>query len=313
MPKKDSDYSNTIIYKIYCKDENIKDMYVGHTINFTQRKYSHVKACNNLNNSVRIYKTIRANGGWENWNMVEIATYRCKDLTEARIKENEHYNELQASLNSSQPYVNREVNKEVNKVIKKYTCSICNLEFTNFGECNYHVKNCIIISTIRNNITEENLVNENNVNENNIKENNIIEENLVNKNNIVEENLVNKNNQIEDNLNNQNDNLKDDININNFENFENYDGVYTCNYCNYFTNKRSNYEKHLLTSKHKINSNGIHPKEYNCKICKKKFNSNNSLWKHNKRLHSNNKLTENDKDEIILCLLKQNAELIKRR
>lgn len=68
-----------------------------------------------------------------------------------------------------------------------------------------------------------------------------------------------------------------------------------------------------MTSKHKINSNGIHPKEYNCKICKKKFNSNNSLWKHNKRLHSNNKLTENDKDEIILCLLKQNAELIKRR
>ena len=63
MPKKNSDYSNTVIYKIYCKDENIKDVYVGHTINFTQRKYSHVKACNNLNNSVRIYKTIRVNGG----------------------------------------------------------------------------------------------------------------------------------------------------------------------------------------------------------------------------------------------------------
>jgi hypothetical protein len=28
---------------------------------------------------------------------------------------------------------------------------------------------------------------------------------------------------------------------------------------------------------------------------------------------NNNKLTKNDKDEIILCLLKQNAELIKRR
>lgn len=203
MPKKNSDYSNTIIYKIYCKDENIKDVYVGHTINFAQRKYSHVKACNNINNSVRIYKTIRANGGWKNWNMVEIATYCCKDLTEARMKENEHYNELQASLNSSQPYVNRKVNKEV----KKYTCSICNLEVVNFKEYNCHVKNCIII----NNITDENLVNENS----------------------IEENLVDENNQIEDNLDNQIDNLKDDMN-----NFENNDGVYMCNYCNYFTNKK---------------------------------------------------------------------------
>jgi hypothetical protein len=32
MPKKNSDYSNTIIYKIYCKDENIKDVHELETI-----------------------------------------------------------------------------------------------------------------------------------------------------------------------------------------------------------------------------------------------------------------------------------------
>jgi hypothetical protein len=32
--------------------------------------------------------------------MVEIAKYNCTDATEARIKEQEHYNELKASLNS---------------------------------------------------------------------------------------------------------------------------------------------------------------------------------------------------------------------
>jgi hypothetical protein len=237
MPKKNSDYSNTIIYKIYCKDENIKDVYVGHTINFTQRKYSHAKACNNLNNSVRIYKTIRATGGWENWNMVEIATYCCKDLTEARIKENEHYIELQASLNSSQPYVNRKVNK-VNKEVKKYTCSICNLEVINFEEYNCHVKNCIII----NNITDENLVDENN----------------------IKENLVDENN----------------------------DGVYICNYCNYSTNKKSNYDRHLLSSKHKNNSNGLTIKQYNCEQCNKIFITRSALWKHNNKYHNNNEINK---------------------
>lgn len=270
MPKKNSDYSTTVIYKIYCKDENIKDVYVGHTINFTQRKYSHVKACNNLNNSVRIYKTIRANGGWENWNMIEIATYCCKDLTEARIKENEHYNELQASLNSSQPYVNRKVKK----------CASLN--------CNFD----------KNNTTNINL-------------NNQIEDTNIN----IEE------------TNNQINNIEDNMN-----DYEYNDGVYTCNYCNYFTNKKSNYDRHLLSSKHKSNINclnyningetnedetnnmndeELNDSKYNCKLCKKNFNSNNSLWKHNNRKHP----PMNDEDKInkltnlVVHVVKQNTYL----
>jgi hypothetical protein len=33
MPKVKMDYSNTIIYKIFCKDTNIKEAYIGHTTN----------------------------------------------------------------------------------------------------------------------------------------------------------------------------------------------------------------------------------------------------------------------------------------
>ena len=118
MPKMDVDYSNTIIYKIYCKDETIKDVYVGHTTNFIQRKHLHKSACKNLNNTLKIYNVIRSNGGWDNWEMVEIAKYNCKDATEARIKEQEHYNDLKASLNSCPPYVD----------VSKYFCSTCNLQ-----------------------------------------------------------------------------------------------------------------------------------------------------------------------------------------
>jgi len=129
MPKKEVDYSNTIIYKICCKDETITDVYVGHTTNFIQRKYAHKLACNNLNNNIKIYNTIRCNGGWENWDMVEIAKYSCKDATEARIKEQEHYDQLKASLNSCPPYVD----------MKNYFCNTCNIQSIGPKQYNKHI------------------------------------------------------------------------------------------------------------------------------------------------------------------------------
>jgi hypothetical protein len=98
MPKIEIKYSNTIIYKIYCKDETIKDIYVGHTTNFIKRKYEHKKCYNMLSNKHEIYNAIRKNGGWENWDIIEIAKYNCKNHTEARIKELEHYEILKPKL-----------------------------------------------------------------------------------------------------------------------------------------------------------------------------------------------------------------------
>jgi hypothetical protein len=133
MPKANIDYSETSIYKIYCKDDTITDIYVGHTTNFYVRKYQHKNACNAINNEVKIYKTIRANGGWDNWDMVEIAKYNCKNSIEARIKEQYHYVELKASLNSIPPYVNNPntdvdsiIPKKLKKTSYKYVCESCN-------------------------------------------------------------------------------------------------------------------------------------------------------------------------------------------
>ena len=38
MPRKNCDYSRTVIYKIVCNDLNITDCYVGHTTEFTKEK-----------------------------------------------------------------------------------------------------------------------------------------------------------------------------------------------------------------------------------------------------------------------------------
>ena len=38
-----TDYSKSQIYKIYCKDENVKDIYVGLTTDFIRRKFAQKK------------------------------------------------------------------------------------------------------------------------------------------------------------------------------------------------------------------------------------------------------------------------------
>ena len=104
--KHHTDYSNTIIYKITCKDPTITDLYVGHTINFNQRRSAHMNSCINnkaANHMCKLYKTIRSKGGWSNWSMDILECFNCADQYDARKKEQEYYMSLNATLNSIEP------------------------------------------------------------------------------------------------------------------------------------------------------------------------------------------------------------------
>ena len=83
MPSKEIDYANTIFYKIYCKDDSVKDLYVGHTTDFNKRKRQHKRSCISGENR-KVYKCIRENGGWSNWEMLIIGYKRCENLYDAR-------------------------------------------------------------------------------------------------------------------------------------------------------------------------------------------------------------------------------------
>ena len=75
MPRKDIDYSKCIIYKIVCNDFNIKDLYVGHTTDLVKRRSHHKCLCNSPDSkeyNFKVYKTIRDNGGWDNWSVIVI-------------------------------------------------------------------------------------------------------------------------------------------------------------------------------------------------------------------------------------------------
>ena len=111
MPKKAIDYSNTDFYKIVCKDLNVKDMYIGHTTDFIERKNQHKTRCCNPENpkhNFNVYKCIRENGGWENWEMVLINTFGFNNHLEARAKEREMFEELKPSLKMLKPMTTSE-------------------------------------------------------------------------------------------------------------------------------------------------------------------------------------------------------------
>ena len=119
MPKNNIDYSKTIIYKIVCKDINIKDCYVGSTTDFVRRKSEHKKKSKKSN--IYIYEFIRENGNWENWEMIEIEKYNAVDKLDALKKERYFLEELKATLNKKIPSrTKKEYDKEWKEAYPEY-------------------------------------------------------------------------------------------------------------------------------------------------------------------------------------------------
>jgi hypothetical protein len=136
MPKVDIDYSNTLFYKISCKDTSVSEVYIGHTTNFVQRKSCHKQSCNNskaANHDCKLYKFIRDNGGWDNWRMDIVAYHECNDHYAARKKEQELFLFYKATLNSIEPMPrpkpSRVVARDINPIKSTHTSSIYNNNF----------------------------------------------------------------------------------------------------------------------------------------------------------------------------------------
>jgi len=152
MPKTEIDYSNTIFYKISCKDETNNELYIGHTTNFVQRKSAHKASCNNPKSGsypVKLYKTIRECGGWDNWNMEIIAFRNCNDSREARKVEQEYYDSMGATLNSIQPLpppkpISTNTEDKYKSLINQadssnFVCKYCDYRTSNKKDYNKHI------------------------------------------------------------------------------------------------------------------------------------------------------------------------------
>jgi len=145
MPKIEIDYSNTIIYKITCKDLTVKDVYVGHTTNFVQRKHAHKQSCINdksPNYTCKLYDVMRNNGGWDNWKMEIINFFNCQDHYEARQKEQEYFVSLNATLNSIEPMPKSKLKLTTvteNTEKKTFYCENCDYKCIKESNFNRHL------------------------------------------------------------------------------------------------------------------------------------------------------------------------------
>ena len=119
---------NTIIYKIVCKNSDCKSVYVGKTTNFRNSKRTHKSMCTNKTNKhyeLLVYKTIRSNGGWSNWLMVQIETFKCYDDNSASARKRYWIETLKADLNTYTPDRSEEEMKDYHKSYKvKCECGI---------------------------------------------------------------------------------------------------------------------------------------------------------------------------------------------
>jgi hypothetical protein len=286
MPKVNVDYSNTIIYKIACKDQTIKDIYVGHTTNFTQRKYAHKTNCINeksTNYKLKVYEFIRNNGGWENWEMIEICSINCKNKLDALKWEHEYYYLLNATLNNVQPFSYKNNEKEINNRGQ----TISSQGITSEKE----LRNEIILEN--NNIINNIVLN----NESIVKKNDL----LLKKNTLLTEKILS--------------NLMEQNNKNAIESVKKT--KFKCDSCKYYTNILNDFKKHESTTKHmnmianKTNVIELANTEIVCNNCNRSFKCRLTLGRHHKKCTEtlSEKKTNGISEELIMELIKENKEL----
>jgi hypothetical protein len=218
------DYSNTIIYKITCRDPSITNIYIGHTTNFCKRQKTHKYNSESENSpcyNCKLYETIRKNGGWNNWRMDIVNFFDCANKYEAMQKETEYFVLFNADLNSMVPCSDKTIN--------------------------------------------------------NLPDTHIIYQSATDKN-------------------------------------ENSHFKFSCNNCNYFTNRKSQYDRHLNTEKHKINhivkKYKLNTTNYYTCICGKFYKYDSGYYRHKKKCDKS-KISTDDSNFNIKEILTEILENVK--
>jgi hypothetical protein len=122
-----------VIYKIVCNDANVKEIFVGATTGFIQKKSHHKINCMNPDSpyyNLHFHQYIVENGGWNNFSMVELEKYPCNTKSEANTRVKYYYDILtghkKQTINSSKmenkkPRIDKDKKEQFDKNKKKST------------------------------------------------------------------------------------------------------------------------------------------------------------------------------------------------
>ena len=105
-------------YKIVNVNGDCELCYVGSSCDMKQRRRSHKFNCNNPNSNrhnLKVYKTIREHGGWNEFKIVELGTAEQLKVAEALVIEETYRIELKANMNSHRCGTHQNGIKEYNK------------------------------------------------------------------------------------------------------------------------------------------------------------------------------------------------------
>jgi len=94
---------------------------------------------------------------------------------------------------------------------------------------------------------------------------------------------------------------------------------FCCEKCNFNSLNKKDYGRHLQTKKHmsmsmEMGGNCLEikkPQSFICENCDKEFKTNSGLWKHNKICKISNDNNIDNKDDIIMLLIKENSDFKK--
>ena len=152
------------VYEFKSKDKSITGTYIGSCWDMKKRVIRHKQSCNNKNNkdyNAPVYRYIRENGGWDNFEMIEIDSGECEDKLELHCSE-QFYIDLSGGienlLNDKDALLDKQKRKEKNNIAsnkkkqrnkdtKRFYCEPCDYTFQSkvareiHYTSNKHIKN----------------------------------------------------------------------------------------------------------------------------------------------------------------------------
>ena len=117
------DIHDYVFYKIISKDKNVISFYVGSTADgFGARQQKHKASCRcpkAIGYNLKLYRFIRENGDWDNFNMIELSNTPNITKWEARMIEQAYMDDLLPDLNDKNAFCGRDVRKEQKRITNK--------------------------------------------------------------------------------------------------------------------------------------------------------------------------------------------------
>jgi hypothetical protein len=130
-----------VVYKITCNSPNIDHFYIGSSEDLEQRKRYHKYKSNRETNTIKLYNTIRAYDGFDNWTFEVVESGTVDTRFEIKSRERYYYDKLQPSLNMIRPQASKEeirlydieYSKQYkfqneDRIEQKIHCDTCNCE-----------------------------------------------------------------------------------------------------------------------------------------------------------------------------------------